>query len=93
MTQYISEITAVSSKGQVVLPKAIRDKLNLSAGSKLMVFSDGDNILLKPIVQPDISEFRGMMDAAQQWADEVGMQESDINEAIASVRRKKNESK
>lgn len=93
MTQYISEITAVSSKGQVVLPKAIRDKLNLSAGSKLMVFSDGDNILLKPIVQPDISEFRGMMDAAQQWADEVGMQESDISEAIASVRRKKNESK
>lgn len=93
MTQYISEITVVSSKGQVVLPKVIRDKLNLSAGAKLMVFSDGDNILLKPITQPDISEFRNMMDAAQQWADEVGMQESDIDEAIASVRRKKKTAK
>ncbi len=89
MTRYISEITVVSSKGQVVLPKAIRNKLKLNAGTKLMVFSDGDNILLKPIIQPDISEFRGMMDAAQQWADEMGMQESDINDAITSVRRKK----
>lgn len=93
MTQYISEITVVSSKGQVVLPKAIRTKLNLNAGSKLMVFSDGDNILLKPIAQPDIAEFREMINAVQQWADEVGMQETDINEAIASVRRKKNTAK
>ena len=93
MTQYISEITVVSSKGQVVLPKVIRDKLNLSAGSKLMVFSDGDNILLKPIMQPDISEFRSMMDAAQQWADEVEMQESDIDAAIVAVRRKKKTAK
>jgi antitoxin PrlF len=90
MTQYISEITVVSSKGQVVLPKAIRAKLNLNAGSKLMVFSDGDNILLKPITQPDIAEFREMIDTAQQWADEVGMKESDIREAITLVRRKKN---
>lgn len=90
MKQYISEITVVSSKGQVVLPKAIRTKLNLNAGSKLMVFSDGDNILLKPITQPDIAEFREMIDAAQQWADEVGMKESDIREAITLVRRKKN---
>lgn len=90
MKQYISEITVVSSKGQVVLPKAIRTKLNLNAGSKLMVFSDGDNILLKPITQPDIAEFREMIDVAQQWADEVGMKESDIREAITLVRRKKN---
>ena len=90
MKQYISEITVVSSKGQVVLPKAIRTKLNLNAGSKLMFFSDGDNILLKPITQPDIAEFREMIDAAQQWADEVGMKESDIREAITLVRRKKN---
>ena len=90
MKQYISEIAVVSSKGQVVLPKAIRTKLNLNAGSKLMVFSDGDNILLKPITQPDIAEFREMIDAAQRWADEVGMKESDIREAITLVRRKKN---
>ena len=39
----ISDVTALSSKGQVVLPKAIRDALALSPGSRLMVFSDGDN--------------------------------------------------
>ena len=68
MAEYLSDITAVSSKGQVVLPKAIRDKLNIVPGIKLMVFSDGNSILLKPIPEPDISEFRELMDAASSWA-------------------------
>ena len=89
MASYLSDITAVSSKGQVVLPKAIRDTLNIVPGVKLMVFSDGENILLKPIKKPDISEFQRLMDAASEWADEVGMKESDITSAIKDVRRRK----
>ena len=41
MSQYLSAVTAVSSKGQVVLPKSIRDSLSLTPGAKLMVLSDG----------------------------------------------------
>ena len=51
----IAEVTSVSSKGQVVLPKAIRDEMDLDTGSKLVVFTDGKNILLKPISVPDLS--------------------------------------
>jgi len=57
MAQYISDITALSSKGQVVLPKAIRESLQLETGVKFMVLSDGTNILLKPIEQPNMKEF------------------------------------
>ena len=89
MTQFVSEVTAVSTKGQVVLPKSIRDELGLNTGTKLMVFTDGENILLRPILQPDITEFTGLLDAAQQWASDVGMTETDITEAIKAVRDRK----
>ena len=89
MSNMITEITVMSSRGQVVLPKNIREKLGLYSGSKLMVFSDGDNILLKPIKQPDMSEFTNLMDQAEQWAGDVGMTEDDITEVIKSVRARK----
>lgn len=89
MTQYLSEMTSVSSKGQIVLPKAIRNSLNLIPGSKLMVFSDGNSILIKPVIQPDISEFQQMMDDAQKWAEEVGLTEDDITDAIRTVRNRR----
>ena len=89
MSQYVSEVTAVSSKGQVVLPKAIRDRLQLDAGTKLMVFCDGSSILLKPIPQPDLSEFKALMDASAAWAAEAGMKEEDIDDAIQTVRARR----
>ena len=85
----ITEVTSVSSKGQVVLPKTVRDALSLDAGSKLIVVTDGDNILLKPIVTPDISEFDSLMQESQKWTKNVGMTEEDINDAIETVRKRR----
>ncbi|MCR5008062.1 MAG: AbrB/MazE/SpoVT family DNA-binding domain-containing protein [Oribacterium sp.] len=85
----ITEVTSVSSKGQVVLPKTIRDALSLDTGSKLIVVTDGDNILLKPIVTPDISEFDALMKESQKWAKSVGMTEEDIDDAIKAVRKRR----
>jgi len=38
----------ISSKGQFVLPKEVRDKFNLSTGSKVKIIVDGETIILKP---------------------------------------------
>ena len=39
--------TVVSTKGQVILPKTIRDRMRWSAGTKLTVEETADGILLK----------------------------------------------
>ena len=89
MAQYITDVTALSSKGQVVLPKPIRESMKIESGAKLIVISDGSSIILKPVPMPDITEFQNLMDAASAWAAEVGMVEEDITNAIKTVRRRK----
>ena len=79
MDQLISEITAVSSKGQIVLPKKIRDQLRITTGTKLMVISDNENIILKPIQTPDISEFNALKEAASIFTKETDTTEEDNN--------------
>ncbi len=41
--------TTVSTKGQVILPKAIRDQLQWDAGTRLAVEHTADGVLLKPL--------------------------------------------
>ena len=49
-------ITSVSSKGQVVIPGNIRTKLGIAAGARMMVMTDGENVLMKPIAAPQAEE-------------------------------------
>ena len=79
-------LTSLSSKGQVVLPAELRKQLALSIGTKFFIMSEGRNIMLKPIAEPQEKEFFQMLDREQKWAEEVGLQESDIDEAIRTVR-------
>ena len=56
------EITSLSTKGQIVIPRSIRNQLNLDTGDKLIVVCDGTNILLKPVLMPSMSEFKTLVD-------------------------------
>lgn len=88
MIQLMTDVTALSSRDQVVLPKSIRESLRIDAGLETYAYLViGNNILLKPIKQPDMSEFTELMDGAKEWAESVGMTEDDINDAIKSVRK------
>jgi AbrB family looped-hinge helix DNA binding protein len=46
--------TTVSTKGQVILPKAIRERRNWAAGTRLVVEDTPDGVLLKtaPVFPP-----------------------------------------
>ena len=82
-------ITAMSTKGQIVLPKKIRTALNLNAGTQFVVFSDKDNILLKPIKEPNLAEFEAVLSKVQNWAKEADVTAADIDEAVKEVRKNK----
>lgn len=44
--------TTLSSKGQVVLPKLVRSKLQLAPGAKLLCEIQGDSVVLTPAHPP-----------------------------------------
>ncbi len=53
------ETAKISPKFQVVIPKKIRDTLNLSPGQKVQMISCGNRIEMIPL--KDISEMRGFL--------------------------------
>lgn len=83
------EVLTVSSKGQVVLPAEMRKKFSIESGSKLAAYAAGDVIMLMPITIPTEQDFAARLDEAQEWAASVGYTESNVNDIIKDVRRKK----
>lgn len=51
------EIINVSSKGQVVLPLKMRNKLKINSGDKLFIYCNEDSILIKKNKLPSKEEF------------------------------------
>ena len=52
------EITKISSKGQIVIPQKIRNKLNIEEGSVLVVDNIKDMIMIKKIDKGLINQFK-----------------------------------
>jgi AbrB family looped-hinge helix DNA binding protein len=82
------EFATMSSRGQVVIPGDIRKQLGLEEGTRFMVYSDGVNLLMKPIVTPSAEAFKKMVRASQKHAKAAGLKKSDIAKAIKEVRKR-----
>lgn len=80
------ELASVSTKGQVVIPGSIRKKLGISSGSKLIVVTDGKNVLMKPVTPPRLEVFRELAEESQKVAAEAGLTPNDLSQAIEGVR-------
>ena len=62
------DIARLSSKRQFVIPEKVRKSLGLRTGTKLALFTDGENILLRPIPALDLSAFRKLAREAKKTA-------------------------
>ncbi len=79
-------ITSVSSKGQIVIPADIREQIGLSSGMKLAVFTDGMNLLLKPIKAPKMEIFENLIKTSRQFARKIALKKTDPSKSIKKVR-------
>jgi AbrB family looped-hinge helix DNA binding protein len=56
-----TETVYFSTKGQVVIPRRLRQELQIEEGTKAIVYRQADHLILKPITRSHISRLRGSL--------------------------------
>jgi AbrB family looped-hinge helix DNA binding protein len=51
--------TVVSSKGQIVIPAALREELNIEPGTRISIQREQNHLVLQPITRSFIKSVRG----------------------------------
>ena len=60
------QITGMSSRGQIVIPLDIRERLGLKEGEKFVVVADDDTIVLKKIAMPSFKNFDKLLKKTEE---------------------------
>ena len=81
-------ITSLSSRGQVVIPLAVREKLHLSEGEKFVVVGENDTIILKKLEMPSFKGFDELLRKTRETVKKQGINQADVGDAIRRVRHK-----
>lgn len=83
----VYDVTRLSTKGQVVIPRKIRDALGLLAGETFLVMGEDDTFIFKRMVVPRPEEFRALAARSRKAARKAGLKKKDVEEAIKRARR------
>jgi AbrB family looped-hinge helix DNA binding protein len=78
--------TRMSSKGQIVIPEAIRKQLNLKAGAQFVVVGEDDVVILKAITAPGMDTFDALIQRARQQAKLAGLKRAEIPNSVSKAR-------
>jgi AbrB family looped-hinge helix DNA binding protein len=81
--------TKLSSRGQVVIPEEIRNRLGLEAGDHFVVVGEGNVVVLKTVERPNVEEFKALLDKVQEAAKAAGVTPEDVERTIREVRASK----
>jgi len=85
MTKYPAKIT---SKGQVTIPKPVRDELGLAEGDYLVLEPQGDYLIGAKAKIASEDEFDRLADRIAERFASKGITRSDVEDAIKWARRK-----
>jgi AbrB family looped-hinge helix DNA binding protein len=91
MARYKPDVTVVSSKGQVVIPQSLRQRLGIKPRSKLLVYGYQDAVIMKKIEIPDVvKDMEEMYKIIDKRIAKYGeLSEEEINEIIQKHRRER----
>ncbi len=56
-----SMVSNISTKGQIVIPAALREELGLAPGTRVSLERKGDTIVLRPITRAFVRGLRGSL--------------------------------
>ena len=62
------EMARITSKGQMTIPKKVREAARLEAGDLVALDVDGDRVLMRKIATPDDAYLRGVEETLGEWA-------------------------
>jgi len=81
------ELAKITSKGQITIPKDIREKMNLKTGDKILFFEENDKFFLQNSNTIILADFQRAMDGA---AEEAGFKNpDDVTKYIKELRKSK----
>lgn len=81
------ELAKVTTKGQVTIPKAIREMLNLKDGSKIIFLQKGNDIIIKNSAMLALEKIQ---DAFEGEAERLNLEtEEDVVELVKDFRKKR----
>jgi len=66
LTEYIAD---VRERGEVTIPKELRDRYNIKGRTKVKIIPKAEGILIKPQAADPVAQLRGL--AKGLWPDEV----------------------
>lgn len=81
--------TRMSSKGQVVIPEAVRKRLALEPGTRFLVVGKDDVVVLMTVQLPSLRDFAPLIAEARRQARAAGLKRSSAARAAARVRGRK----
>ena len=83
------ELTKISSKGQVVIPKAIRELLLIEEGDVFAVFGAYDLVIMQRVRLPTQSDLERILRIGHEHAREKGITREDVEKAIEEYRKER----
>ena len=85
----MEELVKMSPKGQLVVPKEIREKEKFKPSDRFMAFDVKGGILFKKVKIQDVkAEFESLARDIEKQFKEKGVKKKDVEEAIGWARKK-----
>ncbi len=82
------EITSISSRGQIVIPQSLRDKLKIREGEKFVVIGEDNTIILRKLEMPSFKGFDKLLAKTREFTRKNELKEGEIEQAIKKARKK-----
>mgnify|MGYP001100242982 CR=1 FL=1 len=83
-----TELTKMSPRGQVVIPKGVRELLVLKVSARFLVYGKGDLVILKRVELPELEEdFERIVRMAEEVAKKKGITRKAVAEEIQRYRK------